>query len=113
VAPDVEQLKVAGETWLRGASKDRLSNRLFLDLFAVYLVKHFRAEETRLQRMADPGLPWHRQEHRRLVRQTWGLMSDDLLGLDVTDGIHRILEAWALHQVSASLRPELPKAVGH
>jgi len=112
VAPDVDHLKAAAEVWQRGATKDGSSNRRFLDLFAVYLVKHVRAEELRLQRRADPALSWQRQEHRRLVGRIRNLMDDGALGLDVTEGIQGFLEAWGLHLLT-SLRGSVAPDQGH
>ena len=112
-APDVVLLKTAAEGWREGAAKDRLSNRRFLDLFAVYLVKHFKAEEARLKAKDAPGQAWHRQEHLRIVRRIWDLMSDVSLGLEVTDGIHRLLEAWFLHQEAAAQRRDEQGFSGH
>ena len=105
VVPDVEQLNQAAEAWLSLVPRDPRVNRRFLDRFATYLVKHFRAEETRLERLRDPGLCWHRGEHRRLVRRIWELMSDEALGLDMTEGICAFLEAWRIHQEAAAYRP--------
>ena len=53
VVPDVEQLNQAAEAWLSLVPRDPRVNRRFLDRFATYLVKHFRAEETRLERLRD------------------------------------------------------------
>jgi hypothetical protein len=113
VAPDVDQLKAAAEVWQRNPTKDGPSNHRFLDLFAVYLVKHVRAEELRLQRSADPGLSWQRREHRRLVGRIRDLMGDGALGLDVTEGIQGFLEAWGLHLVATSLRGPVAPDLGH
>ena len=111
--PDVEQLSQAAEVWLGQMPRDPLANRRFLDRFAIYLVKHFRAEETRLERLRDPGLSWHRGEHCRLVRRIWELMSDEALGLDRTEGITAFLEAWRVHQEAAAYRPGAPGASRH
>ncbi len=113
VVPDVEQLNQAAEAWLGLVLRDPLANRRFLDRFATYLVKHFRAEETRLERLRDPGLSWHRGEHRRLVRRIWELMSDEALGLDMTEAIHAFLEAWRAHQEAAAYRPGAPGSTSH
>jgi hemerythrin len=113
VAPDLTQLNLAASAWRDRGARDQRSNRQFLDLFAVYLVKHFRAEEVRLECQNDPGLVWHRREHRRLVRRIWDLMSDERLGLDVTEGIHQFLEAWLLHQLSVGARMDRPPRLTH
>ncbi len=110
---DVEQLNQAAEAWLGLVPSDPLTNRRFLDRFAIYLVKHFRSEETRLERLQDPGLPWHRGEHRRLVRRIWELMSDEALGLDMTESIQGFLEAWRIHQEAAAYRPGAPGLSSH
>ena len=110
---DVNQLKMAANTWVASEPKDRESNRQFMTTFAVYLVKHFRAEEGRLERTHAPGQPWHLREHRRLVRKLRDLLGDMELGLDVTDGIRRLLEAWHVHQESAALRRETRSPMGH
>jgi hemerythrin len=112
-APYLTQLKMAAVAWRDGASKDLFSNHRLLDLFAVVMVKHFKAEEIRLERMHDTGLAWHRREHFQLVRQLWELMSDEHLGLDVTEGIHRFLEAWLLHEEPGYLRREDPSSTTH
>jgi hemerythrin len=112
-ARDVDQLNRLAEAWRDRAPMERFSNRQFLTTFAIYLVKHFRAEEFRLQRMAAPGLTWHKQEHRQLVRQIWALMNDEALGLDMTDGIQTFLEAWRLHQEVSSRRRDAVPPLSH
>jgi hemerythrin len=104
---------MAAAAWRAGAPADRRSNRLFLALFAVYLVKHFRTEEHRLDRTKAPDRARHRMEHRRLVRQLRDVMMDLDLGVEVTQAIHGFLEAWRLHQESASLRRVPPGSLGH
>ncbi len=110
---DVEQLSQTAEAWRGLLPRDPLANRRFLDRFAIYLVKHFRAEETRLERLRDSGLSWHRGEHRRLVRRIWELMSDEALGLDMTEPIQGFLEAWRAHQEAAAYRPGAPESSSH
>jgi hypothetical protein len=102
--PDVNQLQRAADTWFAGDSLRQGMNQQFMTTFAIYLVKHFRAEEARLERAHAPGQRWHLREHHRIVRQLRDLMIDMELGLDVTNGIHRLLEAWRIHQESAALR---------
>jgi hemerythrin len=113
VAPDVAQLNQVAEAWRDRGAKDQHSNHQFLDLFAIYLVTHFRAEEMRLEQQKAPGLVWHRNEHRRLVRRIWDLMGDVRFGLDVTEGIHQFLEAWFLHQQSVGVRMAGPSGLAH
>jgi len=112
-APDVEQLRLAAAAWTGDELRDRASDRLFLATFAIYLVKHFRAEEDRLERTNVPGWKWHRREHRRLVKQLRDLMDDLLLGLEVTPRIHQFLEAWRIHQDNVSLRKDAAGTRGH
>ena len=112
-APDVDQLRMAAASWCAGGSGDPLSNGRFLSMFAVYLVKHFRAEEDRLDRAKAPDRVWPRQEHRRLVKQLPELLADMELGLDVTRGIHGFLDAWRLHQESVSLRADPTGLLDH
>lgn len=112
-APDVEQLSMAAQAWRTEDRRDQSSDRRFLAIFAIYLVKHFRAEEDRLERMNAPGWKWHRREHRRLVKQLRDLMNDLDLGLEVTPRIHGFLEAWRIHQETASLRRDAVSSRGH
>lgn len=111
--PDVDHLRTAAASWCAGDPEDQLSSRLFLSMFAVYLVKHFRTEDERLDRTKAPDRIWHHKEHRRLVRQLRDLMTDIALELDVTLGIHAFLETWRLHQESASLRRAPTDSRGH
>ncbi|NWJ40989.1 MAG: hemerythrin family protein [Geothrix sp.] len=113
VAPDVEQLSAAAAAWRAEGLGDRSSNRQFLATFAIYLVKHFRTEEDRLERVNAPGWAWHRREHRRLVKQLRDLMNDLDLGLEVSPRIHQFLEAWRIHQETASLRRDAGSSRGH
>ncbi len=112
-APDVEQLSRAAQAWRREELRDQSSDRRFLATFAIYLVKHFRAEESRLERMNAPGWKWHRREHRRLVKQLRAVMNDLDLGLEVSPRIHGFLEAWRIHQETASLRRDAASSRGH
>ena len=112
-APDVEQLSMAAQAWCMEDLRDRSSDRCFLATFAIYLVKHFRAEESRLERMNAPGWKWHRREHRRLVKQLRDVMNDLELGLEVTPRIHGFLEDWRIHQETASLRRDAVGLRGH
>ena len=111
--PDVDHLRMAATAWCMADPAERPSNGQFLAMFAVYLVKHFRAEENRLDRTMAPDRVWHRKEHRRLVQQLHDVMIDMDLGLEVTGAIHGFLEAWRLHQESASLRRTRPGSLGH
>lgn len=111
--PDVDHLGRAAASWCAGAPADRPSNRLFLALFAVYLVKHFRAGEHRLYRAKAPDRAWHRKGHRRLVQQLRDVKMDQDLGVEVARAIHGFLEAWRIHQESASLRRAPAGSLGH
>lgn len=102
--PDVNQLQIAADAWFASDARDQGMNQRFLTTFAIYLVKHFRAEEARLEQAHAPGQRWHLKEHHRLVRQLRDVMLDVELGLDVTGGIHRLLETWRIHQEIAALR---------
>jgi hemerythrin len=104
---------MAAAAWCAADPAERPSNRQFLAMFAIYLVKHFRAEETRLDRAAAPDRAWHRMEHRRLVRQLRDVMMDLDLGLEVTAAIHGFLDAWRLHQESVSPRRAPTGSLGH
>ena len=104
--PDINQLQIAADTWFAGDPMNHGMNQQFLTTFAIYLVKHFRAEEARLEQAHAPGQRWHLKEHHRLVRHLRDLMLDVELGLDVTKGIRRLLEAWRVHQESVALRQE-------
>ena len=113
--PDLDHLRRAASSWCVGAPADRQSNRLFLSLFAVYLVKHFRTEENRLDRTQAPDRAWHRKEHRRLVQHLRDVMmdQDQDLGVEVTQAIHGFLEAWRIHQAFACLRRAPTGSLGH
>ena len=110
---DVDHLRMAAASWCVGAPADRQSNRLFLSLFAVYLVKHFRTEEDQLDRTQAPDRAWRRKEHRRLVQHLRDVMLDQDLGVELTQAIHGFLEAWRIHQASACLRRAPTGSLGH
>lgn len=103
VLPDVEQLQRVVDVWRGRDHDDPQRDRAFLSTFAVYLVKHFRAEEDRLDRAKAPDRTWHRAEHRRLVQQLHSVMCDLELGLEAAPAIHGFLDAWQLHQQAAPL----------
>jgi hypothetical protein len=103
VLPDVDQLQRAAQAWRGLECADPQRDRAFLSTFAVYLVKHFRAEEDRLDRAKTPDRAWHRAEHRRLVQHLHGVMGDVERGLEAAPAIHGLLEAWQAHQQRSAL----------
>jgi hypothetical protein len=108
---EAEELRMVAEAWQEGSGG--LPNRLFLSMFAIYLVKHFRAEEDQLDRTNAPDRNSHRHEHHRLVQQLRNLMSDTEFGLEVTRGIQTFLEDWRHHQEGVRFHLARGTHLGH
>jgi len=105
VMADTDHLQWAADAWCNLMLSDRISDRLFLSVFAVYLVKHFRAREERLVLSRAVDIKRHQLEHARLVQQLRSLMENLDLGMNVKPGIHRFLEDWRAHQMGAFHAP--------
>ena len=85
IRPVAHPLKVAAAFWeaCPAFQKDAQKDRQFLATFAIYLVQHFRAEESRLLRARTPKLARYRVENHLLALRLCDLMADAEVGLDV------------------------------
>ncbi|WLT31915.1 hypothetical protein [Geothrix sp. PMB-07] len=93
-------LDLEAAAWLAGPgpSGDSCTNRHFLAVFAVYLVKQFREEEALLRRANRSAWICRRRANQRLAQWLRALMVEVDLGLDATAGIRAFLDAWQAHR---------------